>query len=240
MSGVRVWQYRQDQSPLNRLCGASLDRVYGADVCAFDATSFFTFSGLARPQTFDAWPRRQQTAYVRAWLLAYHGGVFIDDSVIVFRRLSVVERLLDVSAFVGYSQYYVEPLWRTDIMACAKGAAAASAVWADVSRRAAGAPKAGAWLDMDRAVVTETLATGTYDALRANGYYWRPLRDGAGHLLTSNVDAGTLARLHLRELEGFALLDLLPPCALTLDERGLCDPAMLLGQLIMRGLGGPQ
>lgn len=235
---MRVWQYRATvQSPLRRLCSASAARVYGPELTVVTPASFFTLSGLAVPPWFHVWPLRQQSALVRAWLLHAHGGLYIDDSVLVFRRLAVAESALASFPLVGYSQHYAEARWRSDIMACRPGAGQADDIWAAVASRIGepvGDPGA---LALDRQLITGVLGVLGGPALRLNGYYWRPLSDASGGRLMRAPGPGRLPALDRPDLEACALLDVLPVAVFDTDEAVLRESELPLSLLVRRALG---
>lgn len=237
----QVWQYRSSEAaPLRKLCAASAARVYGSKLTVVDDAYFFTMSGLVKPAGFETWPVRQRTAIVRAWVLAQRGGLFVDETVLVFRPLRSAEVALDAFPFVGYAQFYREDRWRTDIMACAPGNPVARAIWEAVAHRLGqtiGDPDA---LALDRQLVTHVVgqASASHPVLKLNGYYWRPITDAEGQQLLIQAAPERAAAIARADLEAFALLDAVDARVFMTDAAVLTVSELLLSRLVRMAEGG--
>jgi glycosyl transferase-like sugar-binding protein len=150
-----VWLYWEGpQPPYISLCLKTV-RVHHPNARVLDRAAFDALFRSDRDLDIDALALNHKSDFIRAYLLAHYGGLYVDADCIVLRSLGPVLEMAGERGFAGYR----EPL---GYMSCNfMAASAGSAVIADHYERVCARLRSGKpleWLDlasvpMDQAVV---------------------------------------------------------------------------------------
>ena len=104
MSRLPVWLYWEGPAPpYIELCLEIVKRHH-PEARILDRAGFDTLSAHDRGLDIDALALNHKSDFIRAYLLAYHGGLYLDADCILFRRLDLVLAAAEEHGFVGYRE----------------------------------------------------------------------------------------------------------------------------------------
>jgi hypothetical protein len=104
MSQLPVWLYWEGPAPpYIELCLEILKRHH-PEARVLDRAGFDALWVHERGLDIDALALNHKSDFIRAYLLAYHGGLYIDADCILFRRLDLVLAAAEEHGFAGYRE----------------------------------------------------------------------------------------------------------------------------------------
>ncbi len=235
-----IWLFWEGpRPPYVQLCLRTIRRHH-PDAVLLDRAGFERLRASDRDIDLDPLSLNHLSDYVRAWLLAHHGGFYVEADCILLRPIAPLFAMAEVHGFVGYR----EP---QGYMSCnLMGAKAGSAVAADHYLRVAARLRAGGtlrWLDLASTPMDEAIAAVGADALILPTRSVMPVaRNESARLLARADDADHAA--HHPEASWCAMLsdralraDPGTRALAELGERALLADRSFLAFLLRRGLG---
>lgn len=101
---MTIWQFWEGPRPAYiALCLETVARHH-PDVQLLDRAAFDTLWTEDRDIAIDHLGHNHQSDFIRAYLLAHYGGLYIDADAIIMRSLSVYAEMAEAVGFVGYRE----------------------------------------------------------------------------------------------------------------------------------------
>lgn len=227
--------------PYVRLCLRTIRRHHPGAVL-LDRARFEAMRTTDRDVDLARLSPNHLSDYVRAWLLAHHGGGYVDADCIMLRPLDPLFAMAEVHGFVGYRE--PQDYMSCNFMVAAPGTAVAADHYARVAERVRrGGPLK--WLElasmpMDRAIAAHGAHALILPTASVMPIPWNEM----GRLEDCREDADHAARF-----AGNGWCAMLANAAILRDpatrkiaarsENGLLGDRSLLGYLLRLGLGLP-
>ncbi len=104
MSALPIWLFWEGEAPAYiRVC-LEIVRRYHPDAQILDRAGFDRLWQHDRDLDIDRLSLNHQSDFARAYLLAHHGGLYVDADCVLFRSLAPVLELARRHGFVGYRE----------------------------------------------------------------------------------------------------------------------------------------
>jgi len=238
-----IWLFWEGpRPPYIELCLETILRRH-PDARLLDRAAFDTLWRHDRDLPIDRLSLNHLSDFVRAYCLAYHGGLYLDVDCVLLRSLDPLLDMAAVHGFVGYRE--PQGYMSCNFMAARAGSAVARDHYARVVARLRQNNGPLQWLDLASARMNEAIAAHGRDALILPTRSIMPLpwqdsaalamsRDDAAHEPFLPVDSWCVMLANKTIHEDSRTRDL--P---RLTRRALLKDRSFLGFLLRRTLGAP-